>query len=242
MNGAGGDPVEDLGPGVALRGVLFDMDGTLVDSEPLWAVSMDRVAGHLGGSISADVKAATTGQSVPFSVKLLLDDLGSKRGVEETTSLLLSITAEIFAEDLLWQPGAEELIDEIRAAGIKTALVTNSPRKLVDVALDGLLGVHRFDVTICGDEVTRGKPDPHPYLHAMSLLGLSAAECIAVEDSPSGTAAAVAAGIPVLVVPSEVPVPEGPGRIFASSLLGATAPELQHIHQEFRRYRLAHSG
>ncbi len=73
--------------------------------------------------------------------------------------MLLAITAEIFAEELLWQPGAEELIDAIRAAGLKTALVTNSPRKLVDVAL-GLLGEHRFDATICGDEVSSGKPDP----------------------------------------------------------------------------------
>jgi len=134
------------------------------------------------------------------------------------------------------------LIDQVRAAGIKTALVTNSPRQLVDVAVGGLIGGHRFDVTICGDEVTRGKPDPHPYLHAMELLGLSAAQCLAVEDSPSGTAAAVAAGIPVLVVPSEVPVPEGPGRIFANSLLGSTATELQHIHHELRRYRRAHPG
>ena len=233
---------ESAGPIEELGAVLFDLDGTLIDSEPLWDISMDRVAGHLGGSLSAEVKAATTGQSIPFAVQLLLDDIGSTHGVAETTSLLLSITAEIFAEDLLWQPGAEELIDQVRAAGIKTALVTNSPRQLVDVSLAGLLGAHRFDVTICGDEVTRGKPDPYPYLRAMELLRLSAAQCLAVEDSPSGTAAAVAAGIPVLVVPSEVPVPEGPGRIFASSLLDSTATELQHIHHEFRRYRLAHGG
>jgi HAD superfamily hydrolase (TIGR01509 family) len=221
--------------GDELGAVLFDMDGTLVDSERLWSVSMDRVAGHLGGTVSESVKAATTGASIPHSVGLLLDDLGSDRGIEETTSLLLEITAEIFAEDLLWQPGAQELIDSIRDAGIKTALVTNSPRSLVDVALGGLLGEHRFDVTVCGDEVDQGKPTPGPYLRAMDLLQLTAADCLAVEDSPSGTRAAVAAGIAVLVVPSEVPVPEGPGRIFASSLLGATVDELRHIHREFRR-------
>jgi len=216
---------------------LFDMDGTLVDSEPLWAVAMDRVAGHLGGVMSDEMKVATTGLSIPDSVAMLLDDLGSGHGVEETTSLLLAITAEIFAENLLWQPGAEDLIDGVRAAGMRTALVTNSPRSMVDVALAGLLGAHRFDVTICGDEVTSGKPAPEPYLRAMTLLGATAEECLAVEDSPSGTTAAIAAGIPVLVVPTEVAVPEGPGRIFATSLLGATVTELQHIHQEFRRSR-----
>lgn len=213
------------------------MDGTVVDSEPLWAVSMDRVAVQLGGRLSPEMATATTGKSVPQSVEMLLDDLGSQKGVQETTSLLLELTAEIFAEDLLWQPGAEELIDALRAQGIRTALVTNSPRSMVDVALAGLLGAHRFDVTVCGDEVVEGKPSPVPYLQAMDLLGLTTADCLAVEDSPSGTAAAVAAGIAVLVVPSEIEVPEGPGRIFAKSLLGATAGELQHIHREFRRSR-----
>jgi HAD superfamily hydrolase (TIGR01509 family) len=219
-----------------LGAVLFDMDGTLVDSEPLWAVSMDRVAVRLGGSLSPEMATATTGQSIPTSVGMLLEDLGSGESIEETTSLLLALTAEVFAEDLLWQPGAEDLIDALRAAGIRTALVTNSPRSLVDVALAGLLGEHRFDVTVCADEVAVGKPSPVPYLTAMERLGLTAADCLAVEDSPSGTAAAVAAGIAVLVVPSEVEVPEGPGRIFASSLLGATVEELQHIHREFRRF------
>ena len=217
-----------------LRGVLFDMDGTLVDSERLWTASMDKVAAHLGGVVSSDTRAAMLGKPVPESVAMLLAEFGSSHSVDDTTAMLLAITAEIFATELLWQPGAEELIDATRAAGLRTALVTNSPRKLVDVAL-GLLGPHRFDATVCGDDVERGKPDPRAYLEAMDRLGLSAAQCLAVEDSPSGTQAAVSAGIPVLVVPSEVPVPEGPGRIFASSLLGATVDELRHIHSEFRR-------
>ena len=128
---------------------------------------MDRVAVRLGGSLSPEMATATTGQSIPTSVGMLLEDLGSGESVEETTSLLLALTAEVFAEDLLWQPGAEELIDALRAAGIRTALVTNSPRSLVDVALAGLLGEHRFDVTVCGDEVLDGKPSPVPYLTAM---------------------------------------------------------------------------
>lgn len=218
----------------SLGGVLFDMDGTLVDSERLWTISMDRVAAELGGVIAPETRLAMVGQPIPQSVAMMLDDFGSTSSIEDTTVKLLAITAEIFAEDLLWQPGAEELIDATRAAGLKTALVTNSTRSLVEVAL-GLLGRHRFDATVCGDDVERAKPDPMPYLAAMDRIGLSAAQCLAVEDSPSGTQAAVSAGIAVLVVPSEVPVPEGPGRIFANSLLGATVDELHHIHREFRR-------
>ena len=212
------------------------MDGTLVDSEPLWTVAMDRVAAQLGGAMSEELRTATTGLSIPESVTMLLADLGSDHPHPEAMEMLLAGAASVFAEDLLWQPGAEELIDAIRDAGLRTALVTNSPRSLVDVALK-LLGDHRFDATICGDEVTEGKPAPEPYLQAMTALGLTAEQCLAVEDSPSGTTAAVAAGIPVLVVPSEVEVPEGPGRIFAATLLGATVQELQHIHHEFRRSR-----
>jgi len=221
-----------------LAGVLFDMDGTLVDSERLWSAAMDRVAGELGGALSPAARARTVGQAVPLSVGIMLEDIGAAESVESTVELLLTITGEIFAAELLWQPGAEELIDAIRAAGLKTALVTNSPRSLVDVALD-MLGDHRFDVTICGDEVVRGKPDPYPYLRATELLGLTADAVLAVEDSPSGTQAAVDAQIPVLVVPSVVAVPEGPGRIFASSLLGATVEELRHLHREFARSRHA---
>ena len=222
-----------------LAAVLFDLDGTLVDSERLWSDSMDRVAAQLGGALSPASRDRTVGQSVPLAVGIMLEDIGASESVESTVALLLTITGEIFAEELLWQPGAEELIDAIRAAGLMTALVTNSPRSLVDVALR-MLGNHRFDITICGDEVVRVKPDPYPYLRATELLGLTAEAVLAVEDSPSGTQAAVDAQIPVLVVPSLVAVPEGPGRIFASSLLGATVDELRHIHREFARSRRAH--
>jgi HAD superfamily hydrolase (TIGR01509 family) len=217
-----------------LAAVLFDMDGTLIDSEPLWWVAMDRVARRLGGTMSAEAREATTGMSIPASVEVLLADIGSDRDPVSTEALLLELTGELFAEELRWQPGAQELIDKIRSAGLRTALVTNSPRSVVQVAL-GLLGGHRFDVTVAGDEVTVGKPDPEPYLTAIGKLGLTGAQCLAVEDSPSGTQAAVAAGIAVLVVSAGVPVPEGPGRIFATTLLGATVEELQHIHHEFRR-------
>ncbi len=217
-----------------LEAVLFDLDGTLIDSEPMWWSAMDRVASHLGGSLTHELRTATTGQPIPTSVAMLLAHIGSDHDPEAAEELLLTKTGELFAEEVRWQPGAEELIDEIRAAGLKVALVTNSPRVVVDLALE-LLGDHRFDVTVAGDEVARGKPDPAAYLLAMGSLGLTAGACLAVEDSQSGTEAAVAAGVSVLVVPSEVPVSDGPGRIFASSLLGATVEELRHIHREFRR-------
>ena len=217
-----------------LEAVLFDMDGTLIDSEPMWWAAMDRVASQLGGTLTHELREATTGVSIPTSVTMLLEHIGSDHDPEAAEELLLTLTGELFADEVRWQPGAEQLIDGIRAAGLKVALVTNSPRSVVDQAL-GLLGDHRFDVTVAGDEVANGKPEPDPYLIAMDSLGLPAAACLAVEDSLSGTESAIAAGVAVLVVPSATTVPDGPGRIFAASLLGATVEELRHIHREFRR-------
>jgi HAD superfamily hydrolase (TIGR01509 family) len=220
----------------SLQAVLFDLDGTVVDSEPLWADAMRMIAADLGGTLTDEVLARTTGLSVPASVDLMLAELGSDLPHHEATRQLLERAADVFAAELMWQPGAQELVDALRAEGVTTALVTSSPRVVVDVAMQRL-GPHRFDLSVCGDEVSAPKPDPTPYLTAMERLELSAESCIAVEDSPSGTEAAVAAGIPVLVVPSEVPVPEGPGRIFAASLLEATVDELRHIHSAFHRHR-----
>ena len=217
-----------------LRAVLFDMDGTVVDSEHLWAHAMRMIAADLGGTLTEEALARTTGLSVPASVDLMLTELGSDLPHEQATEQLLARTADVFAAELMWQPGAQELIDALRAEGVTTALVTNSPRVVVDVAMERL-GGHRFDLAVCGDEVSVHKPDPEPYLTAMRMLDLPAEQCLAVEDSPSGTAAAVAAGIPVLVVPSEIEVPDGPGRIFAASLLEATVDELRHIHHAFHR-------
>ncbi len=217
-----------------LQAVLFDMDGTVVDSEQLWARAMKLIAADLGGTMTEEALARTTGLSVPASVDLMLAELGSDLPHRQATEQLLARTADIFADELMWQPGAQELVDALRAEGVTTALVTNSPRVVVDVAMQRL-GAHRFDLAVCGDEVPVHKPDPAPYLTAMRLLHVPVENCLAVEDSPSGTAAAVAAGIPVLVVPSEVEVPDGPGRIFAASLLEATVDELRHIHGAFHR-------
>lgn len=225
----------------SLRAVLFDLDGTVVDSEPLWADAMRLIAADLGGTLTQEVLARTTGLSVPASVDLMLAELGSDRSPQEVTRQLLERAAEVFAQELMWQPGAQELVDALRADGVTTALVTSSPRIIVDVAMQRL-GAHRFDLSVCGDEVTAPKPDPTPYLLAMQRLGRPADECLAVEDSPSGTEAAVAAGIPVLVVPSEVPVPEGPGRVFTASLLEATVDELRHLHSAFHRARHGAQG
>ena len=106
------------------------------------------------------------------------------------------------------------------------ALVTNTERALTELALDGL-GRERFTVTVCADEVARGKPEPDPYLRAAELLGVDAVGCLAVEDSPTGALAAGRAGAAVLVVPCDVPVPARPGQVHRESLIGLTSGDIR---------------
>jgi len=211
-----------------LTAVLFDMDGTLTDSEKLWTIALERVADGLGGTMSVVAREAMVGQDIHHSVGLLIEDLGVVADVDETVQLLVATTREIFADGLPWQPGAERLLVEVRAAGIRTALVTATHRELVETALN-TLGRDRFDVLVCGDDDVAPKPSPEPYLRALDLLGVEVSAAVAIEDSPNGSRAAAAAGLPVLVVPSEVPVPPAPGLVFAESLEDIGVADLREI-------------
>jgi HAD superfamily hydrolase (TIGR01509 family) len=210
--------------------VLFDMDGTLVDSEPVWDEALKELARWLGGELSADARRQTLGTNVEVSVRIVQADVGRPDADPELSGKkLIEEAGARFAPGLVWLPGARELIDAVRAAGIPTALVTNTERPLVEVALGDLVG-QLFDVSVAGDEVAHAKPAPDPYLTAARLLGVDPAATVAIEDSPTGTASAVAAGCAVLVVPAgDVPVPPGPGRTVAATLAGVTVADLSAL-------------
>ncbi|MDQ2737431.1 MAG: HAD family phosphatase, partial [Actinomycetota bacterium] len=193
-----------------LRAVLFDMDGTLTDSEKLWSVALDQTAADLGGVLSEQTRHAMVGHDMVQSIRMFLDDIGSDRPAPEVSALLSRHTAALFSQPMPWRPGAARLLAEVRAAGLATALVTATHRELVDMALN-TLGQDTFDAVVPGDEVDSNKPDPAPYLRAMEMLELAPADCVAIEDSPNGSLSAVRAGVPVLVVPSETEVPAAPG-------------------------------
>ena len=208
--------------------VLWDMDGTLIDSERLWDVSLAETAAGLGGTLSAAARLALTGSEIETSVRVLLADLGlaeTPELVARTRQTLVDRTAALFVAGVDWRPGAREALETVRASGVRTALVTNSLRQITDLALAGI-GREFFDVTVCGDEVPAGKPEPDPYLRAAALLDVPIEECVAVEDSPNGALSAERAGAAVLVVAGEVPVPDGPRRVHRDGLLGLTTAEL----------------
>lgn len=196
------------------------MDGTLVDSEKVWDIALNELAQRAGGTLSIEARHAMIGSSMSRSMRLMREDLGQPdRPEEPDVAWLTDRVFELFAEGLVWRPGAYELLREVRTAGIPTALVTSTGRKLVEVALD-TLGRENFDVVVCGDEVRTPKPDPEPYRTAAGLLGVRIEDCVAIEDSPTGVASAVASGAKVLGVPAELELPPTTGVRLLSTLEG----------------------
>ncbi|HJP80254.1 MAG TPA: HAD family phosphatase [Pseudonocardiaceae bacterium] len=204
--------------------VLWDMDGTLIDSEKLWDVSLRELIIHLGGSeLRQSVREALIGSNMQRTCEVLLEEAGrpiTPEAIDEAGRWLTERTRELFATDLPWRPGAQEALKAVRASGVPTALVTSTERDLTEVALD-TIGREYFDVTVTGDEVDgRNKPDPWPYLTAARLLGVDPARSVAIEDSATGVASAEAAGCAVLAIPCDAPVPPGPRRTLRDSLVG----------------------
>ncbi|WP_444951981.1 HAD family hydrolase [Micromonospora ureilytica] len=200
--------------------MLFDMDGTLVDSEKLWDVALQELAKEYGGELSVDARQSIIGTAMADSMRILHDDLGQpERDPEISAAWINTRILELFRSGLPWRPGAFELLSAVRAAGIPTALVTSSPRALVEIALD-TLGRDNFDTVVAGDEVVAAKPHPEPYLTAARLLGVPIERCVAIEDSPTGVASALASGAAVLAVPAEVALPSTVGVHQMESLTG----------------------
>ena len=219
----------DLTP---LRAVLFDMDGTLVETEQLWGEAMFELARRLGGRMSDAARAATVGISMRTAMEILHADIGVVRtetDLRADAAWVEGRVAELMADGVQWCPGAPELLRSVRAAGLATALVTTTPRALADLVLRSIresLGEDPFDLTVCGDEVPARKPDPAPYLQAMVALGVEAGECVVIEDSRAGITAGLAAGAAVLGVPGMQAVAPAPGLTLRDGLVGIGPDEL----------------
>jgi HAD superfamily hydrolase (TIGR01509 family) len=199
--------VTDLPETAFPQAVLFDMDGTLVDSERVWDTGIEELAVLLGGTLDPAVRARMVGTNEDASVLMLLESLD--RPLSEAPARQMWLRGrmkELFAEGVDWKPGAQELLLEARAAGVPTALVTSTPRELAEIIL-GQLGPDNFDITICGDEVDQRKPHPEPYHVAAAKLGVDIRRTVVLEDSASGVGSALAAGAVTLAIPSEVELP-----------------------------------
>ncbi|MHA7958689.1 HAD-IA family hydrolase [Streptomyces sp. L500] len=212
----------------ALRAVLFDMDGTLVDTEELWWQAVQHVATELAYELTDADLPDILGRPVEHTAAHLLRSTGTGTPPAKLTEDLHREFATRVADRIVPRPGALELLDGLHERGIATALVTASPRAVADTVL-AALGPGRFTVTVTADDTPRTKPDPDPYLAAAQALGVPPSACVAVEDTPTGVASAEAAGCRVLAVPSLTPIPEAPGRTVLGSLEQADVPLLRAI-------------
>ncbi|WP_261558786.1 HAD family hydrolase [Frankia tisae] len=188
----------------SLAAVFFDMDGLLVDTEPIWTVAEHEAAARLGGEFTPEMKRAMIGHGIDTAVPIMVSMLGRPPSdVPATERFLLRRSAELFRESgvIIPQPGAVELLAVLREQGVPAALVSSSFRDLMDPVL-GVIGRDLFAATVAGDEVSRRKPDPEPYLAAARMLGVDPRRCVVLEDSPSGARAGVAAGCATILVPS----------------------------------------
>jgi HAD superfamily hydrolase (TIGR01509 family) len=217
-----------------VKAVLWDMDGTLVDSEKLWDVSMNALYARLGGVLTQEVRESTVGGSAEGVMRIVYTDLGlppDPVAMAESADWLNDYTGELFDAGLPWMPGARDLLERLMSDGVPMALVTNTRRKLTERALNSI-GRQYFSASVCGDEVVNAKPAADPYLRGAALLGFDPEHCLAIEDSVTGAAAAEAAGCPVLVVPNDVAVPQGPRRRHVTSLSELGPDELRSVHCE----------
>lgn len=215
----------------AAKAVLWDMDGTLLDSEKLWDIAVRELSVELGGEMTDATRHALIGSAAANTLRIIFAGLGLEPDpvrMTEAGEWLQRRVTELMAGPIPWRPGAQEALRMVRAAGLRTALVTNTQRAVAEVCLN-TLGREYFDVSVCGDEVVHGKPAPDPYRRATELLDIAPEHCVAVEDSPTGSASAAAAGCAVLVIPCEIPVPPAPGCTFRDSLIGLTIADLDAL-------------
>ncbi|MEV7692108.1 HAD family phosphatase [Microbacterium sp. NPDC089189] len=208
--------------------VLWDMDGTLVDTEPYWMAAEGPLVESFGGTWSHEQALQMVGLGLDDAARLL-QQAGVALGEGEIIDTLTSrVMTSLATDGVPFRPGARELLASLRAAGVRTALVTMSLRRMADTVVD-LIDFDAFDLIVAGDDVARPKPFPDPYLQACEALGVDPARTVAIEDSPNGLRSAVAAGTVSLGVPHMVSL-EGVGaRALWATLEGTTAADIADL-------------
>ena len=219
-----------------LAAVLWDMDGTLIDSEPLWLAAEVAMLSRYGIELTEATRDQIVGSGLRAAAALFQD-----LGVPMTADDIIAEWADAVIAGLQedgpeWRPGALELLGSLRDAGIPSALVTMAFRSIAD-AVVALLPEGSFAAIVAGDEVEREKPDPDPYFRGAAALGVPIERCLAIEDSPTGLRSAFSSGAVAIGVPNLVDLSETPKHELWSTLTGVDAARLA---ERFRSLRDPH--
>jgi HAD superfamily hydrolase (TIGR01509 family) len=213
------------------------MDGTLVDSEGFWWDAEVEVFKELGHVLEETWRDVVVGGPMTRSAGFLIEETGVDITLPELVVLLNDKFEERIGFGVPLMPGAARLLTELAAHGVPTALVSASHRRIIDRVLPSLGPAH-FALTVAGDEVTRTKPHPDPYLLAAAGLGADPARCAVIEDTATGVASAEAAGCAVVAVPSVAAIAPAHGRRVVASLEEVDLLFLRSLMTQ--RHRSAH--
>ncbi|SEL96524.1 HAD family hydrolase [Nonomuraea pusilla] len=211
-----------------MEAVFFDMDGLLVDSEKVWLEIETEVMARLGAVWTIEHQARLVGGSMERAVAYMLAVSGADVPPGTVRDWMVEGMVGRLSLGVPVMPGAGELLAALRAEGVPVALVTSSLKDIAEAAL-GAVGRHLFDAVVTADDVRRTKPDPEPYLTAAAMLDVEPVRCVVLEDSPTGVAAATAAGCAVVAVPSLLPIDPAPGRLVVDSLTAVSVTDLRGL-------------
>lgn len=207
------------------KAVLWDLDGTIIDSEPYWLISERRLVESFGGEWSEADGLSLVGSGL-LNAAAFLNRRGVDMPLDDIVKHMVAEVNEMVDHEIPWRPGARELIESIREAGIPQVMVTMSYRSSA-VAIADALDV--FEDLITGDAVAHPKPHPEPYQLGAAAVGVSAKECVALEDSGPGAQSAVAAGCATIAVPLHISMPESPDYTLWHSLVGRDASHIAEV-------------
>ena len=210
--------------------VLWDMDGTLIDSEPYWLASESAFAAAHGSNWGHDDGLGVIGMSLYESSKLLKERVGSQLEPQQIIDQITDGVLSQLERAIPWRPGARELLKLLRDNNVKTALVTGSMHRMAQKVAEQI-GFEGFDVIVGGDDVVKGKPHPESYLKAASMLGVDPTHCVAFEDSLTGITAAEAAGTKAVGIAHIVEIPMSEGRILWPTLEGVSMNDLRALFE-----------
>ncbi|WP_340536908.1 HAD family hydrolase [Nocardioides sp. GXZ039] len=208
--------------------VLWDFDGTLVDSHGHWTAAWAEMATRRGGTWTDADTESLVGLDLTDAARAIRDHLGVDDSPQLLVSEMVDGVAERIRVEVPWRAGARALLEAVHAEGIPCALVTMSYRTLVEPMLERV-PPGTFGAVVTGDAVAHGKPHPEPYLAAAAALGVRPERCVAIEDSRTGVASARAAGCAVLVTDGHGAAEAGTGDVVVDGLEGVTVADLRKM-------------